>query len=121
VLLRWVVYTGFAVATLGVLLAGYTMVVFLLGRHVPDWTALPIMLLVLAGFIIVSGGVTGLYVGKIFEQVKGRPLYVVDTRVVGGVERAVPRSLAEAGEEGRRPSDESEAVAARTRSATPDE
>jgi glycosyltransferase involved in cell wall biosynthesis len=94
VLLRWVVYTGFAVAALGVLLAAYTMVVFLFGRQVPDWTALPIMLLVLTGFIIVSGGVTGLYVGKIFDQVKGRPLYVVDTRVVGGVERGVARDLA---------------------------
>jgi hypothetical protein len=34
--------------------------------------------LFLAAFIIISTGVTGLYVGKIFEQVKGRPLYVVD-------------------------------------------
>jgi polyisoprenyl-phosphate glycosyltransferase len=110
VLLRWVVYTGFAVAALGVALSAYTLLVFLLGRHVPDWTALPIMLLVLAGAIIVTGGVTGLYVGKIFEQVKGRPLYVVDTRLVDGVERAVPRALAEAGDPPTRPLAESEPV-----------
>jgi dolichol-phosphate mannosyltransferase len=97
VLLRWVVYAGFALAGVGVLLAAYTMLVFLLGRDIPDWTALPMMLLVLAGFIIISGGVTGLYVGKIFDQVKGRPLYVVDTRLEGGVERSVARPLAEAG------------------------
>ncbi len=94
VLLRWVVYAGFALAGLGVLLAGYTMVVFLAGRDIPDWTALPMMLLVLAGFIIISGGITGLYVGKIFDQVKGRPLYVVDTRVEGGTERPFLRDLA---------------------------
>ena len=96
VLLRWVVYSGFALAGVGVLLAGYTMLVFLLGRDIPQWTALPMMLLVLAGFIIISGGVTGLYVGKIFDQVKGRPLYVIDTRLEGGRERPYLRELGSA-------------------------
>lgn len=95
VLLRWVVFSGFALAAAGVVLAAYTMAVFLLGREIPDWTALPMMLLVLAGFIIISGGVTGLYVGKIFDQVKGRPLYVIDTRVEGGRERPFMRALGE--------------------------
>jgi polyisoprenyl-phosphate glycosyltransferase len=98
VLLRWVVYAGFALAGLGVSLAAYTFAVFLLGRKVPDWTALPTTLLLLAGFIIISGGVTGLYVGKIFDQVKGRPLYVIDTRTVEGTERAVPHELGRAEE-----------------------
>ena len=98
VLLRWVVYSGFALAGVGVMLAAYTMLVFLLGRDIPEWTALPMMLLVLAGFIIISGGVTGLYVGKIFDQVKGRPLYVIDTRSEGGRERPFLRELGSAGE-----------------------
>jgi len=85
-LLRYVVYTGFWVAAAGGLLAIYAMVVFAAGRSLPQWTALPVLILLLTGFIIISTGVTGLYVGKIFEQVKGRPLYVVDTRIVEGVE-----------------------------------
>lgn len=98
VLLRWVVYSGFALAGVGVTLAAYTMLVFLAGRDIPEWTALPMMLLVLAGFIIISGGVTGLYVGKIFDQVKGRPLYVIDTRLEGGRERPFLRELEGTGE-----------------------
>jgi len=94
-LLRWIVYAGFAVASLGLLLVGYTMWVLVDGRPLPDWTALPMLVLLLTGFMLVSTGVTALYVGKIFTQVKGRPLYVIDTRVVGGVERAVPRELTE--------------------------
>ena len=35
------------------------------------------MLLLLTGFSIASSGVVGLYVGKTFEQVKQRPLYVI--------------------------------------------
>lgn len=94
-LLRWVVYAGFALAGLGVLLAGYAIVIFAFGRPLPQWTAIPVLILVLTGFIIVSTGVTGLYVGKIFEQVKGRPLYVVDARLVDGEQRAVPVEMEE--------------------------
>ena len=45
----------------------------------PGWTSLAVLILLVGGFIIISTGVTGLYIGKIFEQVKDRPLYVVDT------------------------------------------
>ena len=37
------------------------------------------LILMIGGAIILASGVTGLYVGKIFEQVKDRPLFVVDT------------------------------------------
>jgi glycosyltransferase involved in cell wall biosynthesis len=83
VLLRWIVYLGFLLATLGVALAAYALGSWLSGHQLPNWTALPMFGLFLAAFIVISGGVTGLYVGKIFEQVKGRPLYVVD-ELAGG-------------------------------------
>ena len=47
-------------------------------KRVPGYTSLAVLLLVLAGFIIVSVGVVGLYVGRIFEQVKDRPLFLID-------------------------------------------
>jgi polyisoprenyl-phosphate glycosyltransferase len=37
-------------------------------------------MLVSTGSILTGLGVTGLYVGKVFEQVKQRSLYVVDER-----------------------------------------
>ena len=87
VLLRWIIYTGFALALLGVALALYAVASLISGHHLPSWTALPMLGLFLAAFIIISTGVTGLYVGKIFEQVKGRPLFVVDEIVADGVTR----------------------------------
>jgi polyisoprenyl-phosphate glycosyltransferase len=103
VLLRWIVYAGFLLAAAGVALAAYTMIVYAFGRALPDWTGLPVLVLVLTGFIIISTGVTALYVGKIFDQVKGRPLYVIDTKVVDGTERSFARDLrAEAREEDER-------------------
>jgi dolichol-phosphate mannosyltransferase len=85
VLLRGVVYLGFMLALLGVALAAYALVSWISGNHLPSWTALPMFGLFLAAFIIITGGVTGLYVGKIFDQVKGRPLFVVD-EIVGAEE-----------------------------------
>jgi dolichol-phosphate mannosyltransferase len=32
----------------------------------------------MSGIIVSSIGIVGLYIGKIFEQVKCRPLYVID-------------------------------------------
>jgi dolichol-phosphate mannosyltransferase len=78
VLLRWIIYVGFALALAGAALAGYAALAAIEGRDLPQWLGLPMLGLFLAAFIIISTGVTGLYVGKIFEQVKGRPLYVVD-------------------------------------------
>ena len=82
-LLRWIVYAGFVIALLGVVLA--LLLVYSSTQNNPPqgWTSLAVVLLILAGFIIATTGVTGLYVGKIFNQVKGRPLYVVERRVGG--------------------------------------
>ncbi len=76
--LRWIVYAGFALAGCGALLACYFVALNLSGSSAPGWTSLVTLLLLFSGFVIASSGVVGLYVGKIFEQVKQRPLYVID-------------------------------------------
>ena len=43
----------------------------------PGWTSLAVLQLVLGGVFIMCIGAVGLCVGRIFEQVRGRPLYVV--------------------------------------------
>jgi polyisoprenyl-phosphate glycosyltransferase len=81
VLLRWIVYFGFFVALLGVVLAALFVGILIFGDPYPGWTSLAVLILIVGGFIIMSTGVTGLYIGKIFDQVKDRPLYVVAERV----------------------------------------
>jgi dolichol-phosphate mannosyltransferase len=96
VLLRVVVLVGFVVATIGIVVAGFEVVDYFIekGNSVPGYTSLAVLLLVLAGFIIVSVGVVGLYVGRIFEQVKNRPLYLIDAEAQTGAE-APPSLVAE--------------------------
>jgi polyisoprenyl-phosphate glycosyltransferase len=77
-LLRWVIYAGFAIAAAGMLLAALLVASRFFYHPYPGWTSLIVLLLVIGGFVILSTGVTGLYVGRIFKQVKGRPLFIVD-------------------------------------------
>ena len=85
VLLRLVVLLGFLVAFAGIVVAGFEVADYFLEpeKSVPGYTSLAVLLLVLTGFIIVSVGVVGLYVGRIFEQVKNRPLFLIDQQVAG--------------------------------------
>lgn len=81
-LLRWIVYLGFAMAASSLALAGFFVYVYLTRVAYPGWTSLSVLLLLIGGFVLISVGLTGLYLGKVFEQVKGRPLFLVDEIVV---------------------------------------
>jgi dolichol-phosphate mannosyltransferase len=84
-LLRLVVLVGFLVACAGLGLAAFEVIDYFAepAKTVPGYTSLAVLLLVLAGVIIVSVGIVGLYVGRIFEQVKNRPLFLIDERAEG--------------------------------------
>jgi len=77
--LVWIIYFGFALAFGGGVLAVYYVYVSRVGSPPPGWTSLSVLLLIIGGFIISSTGVTGLYIAKVFQQVKDRPLYVVES------------------------------------------
>jgi glycosyltransferase involved in cell wall biosynthesis len=80
VLLRWMVYLGFTVALLGALVAIYYVAVYFSADKPPaGYTSIAVLLLLLTGFVITSLGVVGLYLGRVFEQGKGRPLYIIDS------------------------------------------
>ena len=81
VLLRWIVTLGFLFA-----ISGISVALYLVWRHfthvsLPGWTSLVVLILVSTGSILISLGIIGLYVGKIFDQAKQRPLYVIDNVV----------------------------------------
>jgi dolichol-phosphate mannosyltransferase len=78
VALRMIVAMGFGMAGLGALVAIYLVVTRIVGTVAPGWTSLAVFTLTVGGFTIISTGVTGIYVGKVFDQVKGRPLFVID-------------------------------------------
>jgi dolichol-phosphate mannosyltransferase len=80
-LLHWVIYVGLALATAGVLLAAVLVVRWFAFTSAPGWTSLIVAQLVVGGILALCIGATGLYVGRIFEEVRRRPLYFVQDRI----------------------------------------
>lgn len=53
---------------------------FFWSTPIEGWTSLIVSLYFLAGLILGGIGMLGLYVGKIFDEVKGRPLYIIQSK-----------------------------------------
>jgi len=63
---------------------------------VPGWSSLTVLISVIGGATLISLGMLGEYVGKIYEQGKNRPLYVVSQTVNVGSNTDVETDLHEA-------------------------
>lgn len=77
VLLRLILTAGFVVSALGVLVAIWTVVQYFMNGALPGWSSLTVLVLVLGGCILVCQGITGLYIGEVFNEVKRRPLFLI--------------------------------------------
>jgi polyisoprenyl-phosphate glycosyltransferase len=80
ILLHLSIYTGFAVSLCGLGLAGWFSYRYYIHSALPGWTSLTVLMLLLSGIILITLGITGLYIGQIFEQVKARPLFIFGER-----------------------------------------
>lgn len=73
---------GFSLSLLSFLIAGYYILCKLFfNTPISGWTSLMVSLWFIGGLIIGSLGVLGLYIGKIYEECKARPLYVIDQKI----------------------------------------
>ncbi|WP_339868352.1 glycosyltransferase family 2 protein [uncultured Algoriphagus sp.] len=80
--IRLTVKLGMLVALTGFLFALYTLYRYLDGNIiVAGYASLIISLWMLTGFLLITLGMVGLYIGKTFEGVKNRPIYIVEKRI----------------------------------------
>lgn len=77
--LKLIIQLGLMVSMLSFFVAvGLVVAHFTYGFSVEGWTSLMVSMFFLFGLLFGILGVIGLYIGKIFDQVKNRPLYIVD-------------------------------------------
>lgn len=89
--LRLVSNVGLVVSLTALVYMGYLLVARLFGgTPIEGWTSTVVILLFLGGVQLLSLGVIGEYVGRIFEEVKHRPHYVVRERVGLGADAPAP-------------------------------
>lgn len=70
-----------------ILLGYFIFRFFVYGIPVAGWTTLVASIWFLGGVILATLGVLGLYIGKIFNEVKNRPLYVIAQKCGFGQEQ----------------------------------
>lgn len=76
--LRMAVGLGFGMSALSFLLALYNVVARMIGIiSFPGYTTTVFSIWFVGGLMLFVMGILGLYIGKIFDQVKGRPNYIV--------------------------------------------
>lgn len=80
-LLRLSIYGGLLISAVTLLIGIYIVISYFMKSFQTGWPSLIVAVLFSTGLILMSIGITGIYIGKIFEQTKGRPLYIIDKKI----------------------------------------
>lgn len=62
-----------------VILAVQTLVRFFMGNSVEGFTTVILLILIIGGLIMLSLGIIGHYIARIYEEVKGRPKFIISS------------------------------------------
>ncbi len=68
-------YLGWLFLIIAFCIGIYVVHALIAGTAVPGWSSLILSIWLVGGFILISLGITGMYIGKIYTEVKHRPLY----------------------------------------------
>ena len=75
--LQLVTVMGFLSIMFSVVLGIQTFVKYLSGTAVEGFTTVILLLLIIGGCLMISLGIIGHYIARIYEEVKGRPKYII--------------------------------------------
>jgi glycosyltransferase involved in cell wall biosynthesis len=75
--LRISFYSGIMVSLIGLLYAIYAVIEYFGGKTIPGWTSILLSILIIGGIQLISIGIIGEYLARVFNEAKGRPLYYV--------------------------------------------
>ena len=95
--LQLATFLGFLVSTLALVAIPVVVILRVVGSYLPGFGTITIAILLLGGIQLIAIGIIGEYVGRIYDEVKGRPLYLVRSRLnFGDEETSSPLSPVEA-------------------------
>ena len=91
--LRFAAWLGLLIAGLAMLLLVYSIWRWANGAVVTGWTSLMAALTLFAGVQLLVLGIIGEYLGRLVQESKGRPLFLIDAIVVAGESQIVPTAF----------------------------
>jgi dolichol-phosphate mannosyltransferase len=84
--LRLSIKFGFFIAFFSFIYAGWLVIkYFLFGISVEGWTSMMVSFYFIGGLLFANMGFLGLYIGKIFDETKDRPIYIVKDITFEGI------------------------------------
>jgi polyisoprenyl-phosphate glycosyltransferase len=82
--LHFITFSGCFFLILAITLGIQTLFLKFIGRAVDGFTTVILLLLIIGSLIMISLGIIGLYLARIYEEVKGRPRYIV-SEIIDGI------------------------------------
>jgi hypothetical protein len=80
--LYFAIYLGFTLAALGSLYLFYAFYMRFVSREaLPGWTSIITWVAITSGIQLLVLGIIGVYIAKIYEETKQRPLYLISQQV----------------------------------------
>lgn len=75
--IRFIVWLGFFIFFVSILMLLYSILQFVFGDTVPGWSSLIVSIWALGGLQLLAIGVVGEYIGKVYMETKRRPKYAI--------------------------------------------
>jgi len=72
------IFTGLMFSAISLILIVFSLIMWILGKTTPGYTTLIIFMSAFAGIQLFVTGLIGQYISYVFDEVKGRPAYIVD-------------------------------------------
>lgn len=79
--LKFITFAGLAMTLVAVFIIVYALYEHAIGRTIEGWTSILVSMWLIGGVITTGVGITGVYIGKIYTEVKRRPRYFVDKKL----------------------------------------
>jgi len=76
--LRLIFSLGFVIFLISLLMLLYILISWIAGRAVPGWTSILASIWMLGGIQLLSLGVVGEYIAKIYNEAKARPRFIIE-------------------------------------------
>jgi glycosyltransferase involved in cell wall biosynthesis len=80
--LRMVTLIGFIIFIVSIGMAFYSLYSYFYLGTVPGWTSITLPIYFISGIQLLSIGVIGEYLGKVYREVKARPRYIIDEEIL---------------------------------------
>ena len=79
--LKFITFMGLAMTLVAIAMIVFALVEHFEGKTIQGWTSMLVSLWFIGGIVTTGVGITGVYIGKIYTEVKRRPRYFIEERV----------------------------------------